>query len=55
MIEYQANKAKNVGVAFGAMYQIWGIPMLLDVDDVVEDPDDVCIIIYLSQCYDLIR
>jgi len=47
-ILFPNNKVHNLNFAFTLANQVWGIPLLLDAEDTAEDPDDVCIIIYLA-------
>jgi len=47
-IIFPTNGIHNLNLAFDVANQVWGIPKLLDAVDTVEEPDDVCIIIYLA-------
>jgi len=47
-ILYPTNNVHNLNFAFTLANQVWGIPLLLDADDMASEPDDVCVIIYLA-------
>lgn len=47
-MQYQA--IQNLRLAFDLLYEHFGIPKLLEPKDVLDNPDEVSIIIYLACC-----
>lgn len=49
------NKVTNISLAFKCLNAGWMVPQLLDGEDVIEDPDDVCVIVYLAICFAMLK
>lgn len=47
--------AQNLRTAFDLLEDIWKVPKLLEAHDVISNPDDISIIIYLSYCFKQMR
>jgi len=46
-------KRDNINLALETASQEWGIPKLLDVEDILSGPDELSMITYLSVAFDL--
>jgi len=46
---------QNIRLAFDQLNERHNIPKLLEPNDIVEQPDEICIIIYLSVCYEILH
>ena len=54
-MEKQGEKERNLETASNIAYEKWEVPKLLDASDVCDHSDDICILLYLSLCFDLIK
>jgi len=46
---------ERLHTVFALANQYWSIPFLIDPDDGAEDPDDVCVMVYLAFCHNFVR
>jgi len=51
----QYRMIQNIRLAFDTLFDRYQIPKLLEPDDVMNTHDEICMIVYLAVCYNILR